>query len=294
MRLWHQFIRPTSIGAALQALASAPRPIYLIAGGTDLLLDIEQGRRPPATTLVDLTSIPELAVIEQRGDHVFLGAAAHLNRIIQDSDVQHNGQALVEACRRIGAPSLRNVATLGGNVAHALPAADGSIALLALDAAVEVESLEGRRIVDIGDLFRGPGQSALVASKEIIVGFRIPIASKREGSCFERLMAPQGVALPILNLAAWVNVSNGSICEARIAVGPGGPVPWLAPQTAKALIGQRICEATLEHGLETLLGEVDFRSSRRRASSEYRRGVVGDIFRETVSTSLKRASAMDQ
>ncbi len=141
MNLWQEYLRPTNLSQALQAFAQAPGPVLPVAGGTDLLLDLEQGRHPPVHTLVDVTSIAEMIVLEKRGDELFIGAAVPVNRIALDPLVGAHAQALTEACNLIAGPQVRNVATLGGNVAHALPAADGTIALLALNARAEIASI---------------------------------------------------------------------------------------------------------------------------------------------------------
>src|SRR5690606_1200883 len=178
MNLWQEYLRPTNLSQALQAFAQAPRPILPIAGGTDLLLDLEQGRHSPVHTLVDVSSIEEMTVLEVRGHDLFIGAAVPVNRIVHDPLVCRHAQALTEACNLIAGPQVRNVATLGGNVAHALPAADGTIALLALNAQAEVAGLAGTRCVPLGELFLGPGKSALKHGEELLVGFYIPLIQK--------------------------------------------------------------------------------------------------------------------
>ncbi len=114
-----------------------------IAGGTDLLLDLKQGRHAPVHTLIDLTFVSEMSLLELRGDDLYIGAAVSVNRVALDPLVGTHAQALVEACNLIAGPQVRNTATLGGNVAHALPAADGTIALTALNAQAEVASPAG-------------------------------------------------------------------------------------------------------------------------------------------------------
>ena len=161
MTIWTNYCLAKSLPEALQALADAPGPARLIAGGTDLLLDLQQGRHPPLNTLVDVTRIPEMTALEIRQDRLYVGAAVPLNQVVASALVQEHAQALYEAASLIGGPQVRNTATLGGNVAHALPAGDGTIALLALDALAEVASQKGCRLVPIQDLFIGPGRSAL-------------------------------------------------------------------------------------------------------------------------------------
>ena len=144
MNLWQEYKRPTSVAEAILALTSASGPVKPIAGGTDLVLDLKQGRHTPVHTLIDLTSVPEMTALELRGDDLFIGAAVPVNRIALDPLVGAHAQALVEACNLIAGPQVRNVATLGGNAAHALPAADGTIALTASKRKLRSQLFPGR------------------------------------------------------------------------------------------------------------------------------------------------------
>lgn len=290
MSLWQKYLRPKSISEALQALVTAPKPVIPIAGGTDLLLDLEQGRHPPIQTLVDVTGIQELLALEIRTGKLFIGAGVPVSRITLDSLVGKNAQALIEACILIGGPQVRNVATLGGNVAHALPAADGTIALLALDAKVEITGILGNRLLSFSDMFLGPGKSVVKHGEELIVGFYLPLKEANQASCFKRIMRPQGVALPIINLAIWLDREKDTIKNIRIAVGPGAPTPWRALGAEEPLMGNVMNEDTSDIALEALLKHVGFRSSPRRASSDYRRHLVETLFRDTLKTAWERAA----
>ena len=300
MNLWQEYKRPASISEAIQALTSASGSVMPIAGGTDLLLDLKQGRHAPIHTLIDLTFVPEMSLLELRGDELYIGAAVPVNRVALDPLVGTHAQALVEACNLIAGPQVRNTATLGGNVAHALPAADGTIALTALDAQAEVASPAGTRRMPFTSLFAGPGKSALDKSKEIIVGFYIPIkqtlrVSKtlRVSSCFKRIMRPQGVALPILNCAVWLEREKDIVKDIHIAVGPGGPIPFRATEAEATLRGQSFTEETFARTLEALLGQAQFRTSARRASADYRKHIVGGLFRDVIETAWESAQNKD-
>jgi xanthine dehydrogenase FAD-binding subunit len=290
MNLWEKYVVPASLAEALDALASETRPAMPIAGGTDLLLDLEQGRHLPQHTLVDITRVREMTAVELRGSRLFVGAAVPLARITRDPMILQHAPALVEACRLIGGPQVRNVATLGGNVAHALPAADGTIALVALDAVVEVASATGVASRPIGDIFLGPGKSALTVGQELIVGFYIPMRRTNEASSFRRIMRPQGVALPIINLAVWFRREGDRVAAARIAVGPGSPKPWRALAAEDSLVGSAGSDEALGRALRALLRDVNFRSSPRRASSDYRRHLVGALLAETAKAAWNAAA----
>jgi xanthine dehydrogenase FAD-binding subunit len=306
MNLWQNYIRPKNLTEAMDAFANAPRPLAPLAGGTDLLLDLEQGRHAPVQTLIDVTSIAELSLLELRGYELFVGAAVPVNRIVHNPLTAQHAQALVEACDLIAGPQVRNVATLGGNVAHALPAADGTIALLALDAQAEIASFApiavpseapaavlggvATRRIPFKELFLGPGKSSLKHGEEIIVGFCVSLSTPHQASCFKRIMRPQGVALPIINLAIWLERLEDKISQIRIAVGPGGPTPWSATQAEKALLGKPLNDETFDAAVEALLAQVGFRSSARRASSDYRRHIVTGLFKDVLETAWQRAA----
>jgi carbon-monoxide dehydrogenase medium subunit len=289
MNLWQEYLRPTNLSQALQAFAEASGPILPVAGGTDLLLDLEQGRHAPVHTLLDVTSIAEMKVLEVRGPELFIGAAVAVSRIVLDPLVGAHARALTEACNLIAGPQVRNVATLGGNVAHALPAADGTIALLALDARAEIAGMAGSRQIPFRELFLGPGKSALKHGEELLVGFYLPLSSAGQASCFKRIMRPQGVALPILNCAVWLERAGGVVKDVRIAVGPGGGTPFRATQAEETLCGQPLNESTFETALEALLAQAKFRTSARRASADYRRHIVSGLFKDVIETAWERA-----
>jgi len=290
MTLWQNFIHPISINEALQALKSAPGIALPIAGGTDLMLDLRQGNHPPVHTLVDLTSIPEMRMLEIRGDELYIGAATSLSEIARSPLVVEHAQALSEACDLIGGLQVRNVATLGGNVAHALPAADGTIALIALDAQALVADLETRRRVPLADLFIGPGKSALMTGQELLVAFYLPLRHTGQASAFRRVMRAQGVALPILNLAIWLERANDRIVDARLAVGPSGRVPRRIFAAEEALYGKHFFPKLYEHALAGLMGEVHFRNSPHRASAEYRDHLAGVLLRDSLQAAWQRAA----
>jgi carbon-monoxide dehydrogenase medium subunit len=185
---------------------------------------------------------------------------------------------------------VRNSATLGGNVAHALPAADGTIALLALNALAEIVSLEGQRIIDLRELFLGPGRTALDLGRDMLVGFRLPLRNTAEASAFKRVMRPQGVALPILNMAIWLKRCGELIADIRLALGPAGPVPMRALAAEKAMAGQLMIDNTLKLGLKALQSEATFRTSPYRSSANYRRRLSEILLEETLQEAWLRAT----
>jgi carbon-monoxide dehydrogenase medium subunit len=280
MSIWKHYHLATSIQDALQTLAQAQEPSRLIAGGTDLLLDLQQGRVPPVDTLVDITQVPELTCLEVRGKSLFIGSAVPLNVITGSPLILENARALATASGLVGGLQVRNTATLGGNVGHALPAGDGIIALVALDAQAEVASFKEFRRLPILELFRGSGKSILDPVKELITGFYLPLQNPGEASAFGRVMRPQGVALPILNIAIWLKRGIQGIENVRVAIGPAGPVPKRGSAAERVLCGMPFSEEICLQAAHALQKQVHFRTSPHRASAEYRSQLCESLFRD--------------
>jgi len=289
MAFWTNYYLPNTVTEALHLLATASTPTCLVAGGTDLLLDLQQGRHAPIASLIDVSSIPEMTALELRGERLFVGAARPLSQVIAHPLVAEHAEALFEAAGLIGGPQVRNTATLGGNVSHALPAADGTIALLALESLAEVASLDSRRLVPLEELFLGPGKSILAERGEILVGFHLPLRQPGQASAFQRVMRPQGVAIAILNTSAWLERSGDRIADIRLAVGPAGPKPFRARQTEQVLREQPLTANNLAAAKQALLGEAHFRTSPHRATAEYRRHISGILLEQTVKTAWERS-----
>ncbi|MEE8122464.1 MAG: FAD binding domain-containing protein [Anaerolineales bacterium] len=292
MTLWKKYLQPSTVEDVLTALGVEPERSAIIAGGTDLLLDLQQGRHSPVDTLVDVTQIPEMTAIQKQDGFLHIGAAVPLHEIVLDVSIHNHAQGIAEACELIGGPQVRNVATLGGNVGHALPAGDGTIALISMRAEAQLASSEGRRWLPVEMLFEGPGQPSFDRAREIIVAFRFPLRGEREGSAFKRVMRPQGVAIAILNMGIWLRCGSGDKVEdIQIAVGPAGPRPLRALKTEAVLRGQSFEPANNQSAIQQLLQEVKLRTSAHRSTKAYREHILPTLFTRTLAEAWGRAAS---
>lgn len=290
MTICKNFHYANSIDDALVALNQTQGEVALLAGGTDLLIDIQQKRHPIVDTLVDVSGVPELAVLEENGDQIYIGAAVTHKQIITSALIQEHALCVVEGCALIGGPQVRNVATIGGNVSHALPAGDGTISLLALDTEVEIASLEGRRWERLIDIFAGPGKVTFDRKTELVTRFRLATKQGLEGSAFHRVMRPQGVAIAILNMSGWVKLDEvGNFIDVRIACGPAGPRPFRGFVTEEFLKGQKIGKVDFGEAARLLDEEVKFRTSKHRATKEYRHHLLPVLLNQVLGLSISRA-----
>jgi CO/xanthine dehydrogenase FAD-binding subunit len=287
--LCEEYVLSHTVNEALQYLSAAHGSARIVSGGSDLLLEIQQGMLPVPQMLVDVTEVEEMCALEIRDKALFIGASVSLTHIMNSSLIKQHAQALADSAAVMANPQVCNVATIGGNVAHALPAADGTISLLALDAQAEVASMDGRSRVPLGGLFRGPGESTLDPSRDVLVGFYLPLSENGQASAFTRRISPQGIALAILNIAVWLQRENDQIVNIRIAAGPSGPVPLRMMTAEKTLIGQTPSLVVQGQALDELLKEAHFRTSRHRASAEYRRHLAGILLEEAFTKAWQRA-----
>lgn len=308
MTHWQHYHTPATVADALGLLHQYGDEAQIIAGGTDLILDMQTGAHAPVTALVDVTHVDSLSTIHSETNTddgkqwVVLGAAVTHTQIERSKLIQAHGAALVESCSVVGGPQVRNVATIGGNVAHALPAADGTIGLLALDAQVQIATLTGengdstltQEWKPLLEIFSGPGQNNLTRN-QLLSAFRFPQRQVRQASAFDRIMRPQGVALPILGLAANVTLDEAlqQIVAATIAIGPAGPIPFRAISAEEMLKSAPYSDDLLEAVVKAAQEQAQLRTSRHRASQEYRHEMVAVLLRRVLARAVARARQAD-
>ncbi|HLU10098.1 MAG TPA: FAD binding domain-containing protein [Oceanobacillus sp.] len=291
--LWQTYHTPSSVEEAVQTLAEHAGNARIIAGGTDLMIDLQftEGH-PNVDALVDVTRIPEMTRITEQDGWCIVGAATTHTAIVKSHLLETRATCLVESCGVVGGPQVRNVGTLGGNVAHALPAADGTTSLMALDTEAEVAWGDGRREwLPLAQLFKGPGISALDTSRDVLVAFRFKLAGEREGSAFKRIMRPQGVALPVLGCAVWVRLdeSRERYEDVRICISPVAPTPVRAEAVEAVLRGQLVGEDSLNVAVETAYESLHPRTSKYRATGEYREYMMETLLRRALPLAAERA-----
>lgn len=294
---WQAYHTPQSVDEALSLLSQYAGGAQIVAGGTDLILDMQQGNHSAPQALIDVTTIRDLDQIREDNGWIVIGAAATHAAIEASPLIRHHGAALAESCSVVGGPQVRNVATIGGNVAHALPAADGTIGLLALNAEVQVCTWNGAAVEctwqPLLSIFAGPGKNRLAAN-QMIGAFRFPVRAPRSGSAFDRIMRPQGVALPILGVAAQVTLdeSGRRAVAASIAVGPAGPIPFRATESETILLGApALDETVLEPAIAAAQRQAELRTSKHRASKEYRHEMIAVLLRRVLPKAVARAQA---
>ena len=263
----------------------------VIGGGTDILVEARRGLRRPFEAMVDASGIAGLGSISHEQDYIVIGCGVTHTQIVSDERIVRYGTCLSESCGVIGGPQVRNTGTLAGNVAHALPAGDGTIGLLALGGEVEIASTTGTRWMPAKDTFIGPGKSVIDRHREVLTRLRFKRTGAGEGSAHHRVMRPQGLCLPIISMAARLAVDGDIITAANISMGPVGPVPWFAEPVAAVLVGGTSSTEQYEKAAEVALDNVTLRASKYRATREYRATMIRTYLPIILAKAAERAGA---
>jgi len=288
---WEHYYTPETVAEAVELLRRHDGRARVLGGGTDLLVEIRRGLHRPVEALVDVSRIAGLDAIDKDGDYIVIGCGVTHSQIVGNPGIVKYGTCLSESCSVIGGPQVRNVGTLAGNVAHALPAGDGTIGLLALGGEIEIAGSDGTRWIPMQESFRAPGKSFIDRHREVLTRLRFRPTGTREGSAHHRVMRPQGLCLPIISMAVRVKLGeDNTVADVRISMGPVGPVPFLAESAMQVLVGGAASAGQFIKAADAALASVSLRSSKYRASREYREQMVRTYLPIILARAVQRAS----
>jgi carbon-monoxide dehydrogenase medium subunit len=290
--MWEEYHFPGSVSEALEILSSCRGEARVIAGGTNLVIDLKDQARD-VKYLVDISGIEEFNSIEQNDHDVRIGAAVTHRHVASSKLIQEKAQVLAEAALAVGSPQIRNQGTVAGNVIDAKPAADTAVALFTLDAQVEITSSNGARVVPIETLYRGIGVSAVDSTAEIVTALRFRSLRSNQGSAFLRLAQRKALALPMLNVAVVVTLQNEHFEEGKIVVAPVAPVPLRIGKAEAVLNGASIGLNAIDAAAELAAEEAQPRDSELRGSAEYRKSMVKVLVRRALEMAVQRAKQGD-
>lgn len=276
-----EYLFPRSVEEALELLERYGGDARIIAGGTDLVLQLKRGE-VKAKVLVDITRIPEIRGIVEEDGYIWIGATTTHQEVAESPLIQAKAGLLARACRSIGSLQIRNVGTIGGNIVNAMPAADSVIALVALDSEVEVVSKGGTRWIPITQFHRDVGECCINPCFELVKRVRFRPLGENEGSSFQRLARRHALILPILNVGVVVGWTGGEFTRAAIAIGPVAPVPFRARRAEEFLKGAPISLESIEEASRLAQEEAQPRSSLLRGSAEYRKDMVRVLVRRAL------------
>jgi len=273
----YEACQPETIGEALRLLAAEPGAWTPLAGGTDIMVQLEAGQLAPRR-LMSLARLGELRGIEVGARHVTIGALASYRALQREPTLQREFPNLVRAAGETGSVAIQNRGTLGGNLANASPAADSAPALLSYDAEVSLVSAQGRRSVPYAEFHLGYKRTAL-RPDELIESVRLARPEVARQHYFRKVGTRRAQAISKVVLAGSAEMAaGGRLVAVRVALGSVGPTPVRAAGAEGVLAGHVLDRALIDEAVRALRAELhpidDIRST-----AEYRKAVAGRLLR---------------
>ena len=283
-----EYHAPATLADAVRLLAKL-KGSMVVQGGTDLVVAAKLKGLQPAH-VVSLRKLSRLLKgIGEKDGSLFIGASTTFEGIAESELVEREIPALQEAAKLVGSRQIRNVATIGGNLCNASPAADSVPPLLVLEAQLEVQGVKGERKIPLDKFFVGPGKTVL-ARGDVLKRVRIPKMKKNTGAAFEKLGRRAEEDISVVSAASFVRMEKNVIKEARIALGSVAPTPIRAKATERLVVGKSFSEDLLREAGEEARRECNPITD-IRAEAGYRKAMVGVLVRETLKKAVIRASA---
>jgi xanthine dehydrogenase iron-sulfur cluster and FAD-binding subunit A len=242
--MWQNYYSVTSVSEALDLLAEYGERARIVAGATDLTLELERGQRPGVDTLIDITRVPGLDQIAVRSDTIRLGPLVTHNHLVGHPTLAERALPLVQAAWSVGAPQIRNRGTVAGNVITASPANDTITPLWALGASVTLASKRGERTLDFPSFYRGVRQTAMQPD-EMLTAITFPALAKHERGMFLKLGLRKAQAISVVNAAVILGFEGDQIIHAVITLGSVAPTILRVPVAEQYLRGKTLTDEVI-------------------------------------------------
>ena len=280
-----QYLEPTEIDEAVSLLVKHSVNARLLAGGTDLIVQMRRKSVRPEF-VIDMKRISGLDNISQKeGNGIRIGALTKIRGIVTSPIIREGYPVVSQAAAKLGCVAIRNVATIGGNICNASPSADMLPALIGLSAVVRIVGPSGERSLRLEEFFMGPGITVLEQG-EILTEIYVPEMQPRTGTVYIKHRIRKALDLAVVGVAAVIPLSpDGSVRDPRITLGAVGPTP-LRARGAEAVLADKIPDrAMIDQCAETATKEISPITD-ARASAEYRKKMVRVFTRHAVEQAL--------
>lgn len=280
--MWHSYIITDSIDEVIKILASQREKARIVAGATDLILEIERGVRRGIETIIDVTRIPGLNEISlDENKIIHLGPLVTHNDCVGSKLIGEYALPLAQACWEVGSPQIRNRGTIAGNLITASPANDTITPLMALGASLELLSETGRRVIPLSEFYTGV-RKTVMRPDEMLVDIHFPARRPSQKGIYIKSALRQAQAISVVNLAAWLDFAGNNISSAVITLGSVAPTIIHARKAEEYLEGKALTEDTIGEAAK-LVAEAALPISDVRGSSGYRRYIVSVLARRGLS-----------
>ncbi len=284
-----EFAAPRSVREAVKILAGAKGKAKVLAGGTDLLVQLRAGMVRPGL-IVDIKQIPELSTIKKGKKGFEIGAAVPGAVLGANKAVLKAWPGVIEGLELIGSTQIQGRASLGGNLCNGSPAADSIPGMIAADATCKIVGPKGTRSSKVEDIVTGPGKTSL-KKDEFVVSITLPERPKKSGDAYLRFIPRTEMDIAVVGAGVSLTLDKKGVCtHARVALGAVAPKPLLVKDGAKALIGTTVDAAALD-ALAAAASAACNPIDDKRGTIEYRTKVAGVLARRAAVIALERARA---
>ncbi|MGC8975901.1 MAG: FAD binding domain-containing protein [Thermoprotei archaeon] len=282
-----QYFEPESIEEALQLLRTYGSEAKILAGGTDLLVKMKIRAVEPKY-VINIKRIKELRYIKAEKDSIHIGALTTWRYLEKSDLVREEVPALYDAVKSMGSVQIRNMATVGGNLCNASPAADSAPPLLAHEAKIKLTSIEGTREIPITEFFTGPRKTVMYKTEilqEVVVPYDADFARSYS---YVKVGRRNSFTLSVVAVATVLKVRNRSIEDVRVALNAVAPTPVRARSVESFLKGREAGSEVIEKASELVLSDISPISD-VRASAEYRKHLSRVLVKDALLKALERA-----
>src|SRR4030065_1577385 len=287
----YEFLTTQKIEEALNYLDKFSK-VHLLAGGTDFLVNLykESPRLPDFNYLLDISSIPELKIINSINNFIEIGPLVTHSRLINEPLIKNKFPVLTEAACTIGSTQIRNRGTIGGNIANASPAADLLPPLIALRVEVELTSRKGKRVLPLEEFLAGPYKTKLQAN-ELLTKIKIPLLGDHDYTNFQKIGRRKALSIARLSLALVTKIDKeGIFQDTRVAPGSATPYPQSLPVTEGAINGKSKASIDLEEIGKIISKEMVFITG-ERWSTPYKKPTIAVLIKRALKKIIEEAKA---
>ncbi len=278
---------PQTLQAAVALLSGAKGRARVLAGGTDLLIQMRGGRVSP-DLLVDIKGIPELRAIADEDGGFRFGAAVSCMELVEHTAFAAAWPGVIDAVKLIGSVQVKGRATVGGNLCNASPAADSVPAMIAAGAVARIVGPAGSRELPVEDVATAPGKTSL-AEGEIITSFLLPRRPPRSGDAYLRFTPRTEMDIAVVGAGVNLTLDDKGVCsQARVSLGAVAERALLVPEAAAALIGSKVDVAALER-LSAAASAACRPIDDKRGTKAFRVKIAGVLARRAAAIALERA-----
>ena len=283
-----RYVAPGTLDEAIGAFAAAGSAARILAGGTDLLVQMRSGLVRPGL-IVDIKKIAEMTSIEETADGGFrIGAAVSGAALSEHPRFGKVWPGVLEAVNLIGSKQVQGRASAGGNLCNGSPAGDSVPAMIAAGAVVTVQGPNGRRQMKVEEVPVGPGRTNLKPG-EILVSFTLPSRPKGSGDAYLRMIPRTEMDIAVVGLGVSLTLKDGVCTAARVGLGAVAPTALLIEPAAKALVGSRLDDAALEAAAAACRAACRPIDD-KRGTIAYRIKTAGVLLKRTAAVAAQRAT----